>query len=218
VDLEVTSGKLRFLAALILLVMGGVALAAQSNKRSDKPLYKWVDEKGVVHYGDSVPPQYAKEERRVLNSQGVEVGKLEREKSDAERAADAARNRASDSARQRDQVLLTSYVSVDQIEEVRDQRLDLIEGQVRVTTQYLDTLQGRLKNLQTKAHFFRPYSSNETAEPMPDQLAEDLVRTVKEIRQQERNLAGKRAEQVAVREQSQSDIDRYLELRAPRAN
>lgn len=209
-----TSGKVPFLAAFVLLVTSGIALAAQSNRSSsDKPLYKWVDEKGVVHYGDSVPPEYAKQERRVLNSQGVEVRRLEREKTDSERAADAARAREIESARQRDQMLITSYASVDQIEELRDQRLDLIEGQVRVTTQYLDTLQGRLRDLQNKANFFKPYSSNATADPMPDQLAEDLVRTAREIRFHEKNLAGKRAEQEALREQFQSDIDRYQVLK-----
>lgn len=217
VDFEVNTSKLQWLAATVLFVTGGIALAAQTNS-SDRPLYKWTDEKGVVHYGDSVPPQYVKQERRVLNTQGVEVGRLEREKTDAERAAEAARLRATNDARHRDQVLLTSYVSVDQIEELRDQRLDLIEGQVRVTTLYLDTLQGRLKTLQSQAHFFQPYSSNESADPMPDHLAEDLVRTVKEIRQQERNLAGKRAEQVALRSRFQSDIDRYIELKKSRTN
>lgn len=212
------SSKLQWLAAAVLFVTGGIALAAQTKSSSDKPLYKWTDEKGVVHYGDSVPPQYVKQERRVLNTQGVEVGRLEREKTDAERAADAALLRSTNDARHRDQVLMTSYASVDQIEELRDQRLDLIEGQVRVTTLYLDTLQGRLKTLQSQANFFQPYSSNESADPMPDHLAEDLVRTVKEIRQQERNLAGKRAEQVALRARFQSDIDRYLELKRPRTN
>jgi len=157
--------KLQWLAATVLCVTGGMALAAQT---SDKTLYKWTDEKGVVHYGDSVPPQYVKQERRVLNSQGVEVGRLEREKTDAERTVEAARLRASNDARHRDQMLLTSYVSVGQIEELRDQRLDLIEGQVRVTTLYLDTLQGRLKSLQSQANFFQPYSSNDSAGPMPD--------------------------------------------------
>lgn len=207
--------KLQWLAATVLCVMGGMALAAQT---SDKPLYKWTDEKGVVHYGDSVPPQYVKQERRVLNSQGVEVGRLEREKTDAERTAEAARLRVSNDARHRDQMLLTSYVSVSQIEELRDQRLDLIEGQVRVTTLYLDTLQGRLQSLQSQANFFQPYSPNDSAGPMPDRLAEDLVRTVREIRQQERNLAGKRAEQMALRAQFQSDIDRYLELKRSTSN
>jgi len=218
VDFEVNTSKLQWLAATVLFVTGGIALAAQTNSGADRPLYKWTDEKGVVHYGDSVPPQYVKQERRVLNTQGVEVGRLEREKTDAERAAEAARLRAANDARHRDQVLLTSYVSVDQIEELRDQRLDLIEGQVRVTTLYLDTLQGRLKTLQSQAHFFQLYSSNDSADPMPDHLAEDLVRTVKEIRQQERSLAGKRAEQVALRARFQSDIDRYLELKTSRSN
>jgi hypothetical protein len=183
---------------------------------SDKPMYKWVDEKGVVHYGDTIPAQYAKQERSILNHQGVEVGRLGAEKTEAERALDAARERAATDARHRDQVLLTTYVSVKQIEQLRDQRLDLLEGQVRVTSQYLDTLQGQLADLQARSLFYKPYSTKEAAGPMPDKLAEDLVRTIKEIRQQERNLAGKRAEQGALREHFQFDIQRYNELTASR--
>ena len=202
------------LAAILLAAVPSALLAA--NTSSDRPLYKWVDEKGVVHYGDSIPPQYAKQERSVLNHQGVEVGRLNAEKTDAQRAADAARDRATTDAHHRDQVLLTTYVSVQQIEQLRDQRLDLIEVQVRVTSQYLGTLQGRLQDLQTRSLFYAPYSSTEGAGPMPDALAEDLVRTVKEIRLQERNLAGKRAEQGAVRERFETDIQRYTELVASR--
>ena len=203
-----------FVTAALLAASPTALLAATSG--SDKPLYKWVDEKGVVHYGDSIPPQYAKKERTILNRQGVEVGRLDAEKTDAERALDAARDRASSDARHRDQVLLTTYVSVQQIEQLRDQRLDLLEGQVKVTAQYLDTLQGRLADLQARSLFYRPYSANDGAGPMPDALAEDLVRTIKEIRQQERNLEGKRAEQGALRERFQSDIQRYTELTAKR--
>ncbi len=202
------------LAAILLAAVPTALLAA--NTSSDRPLYKWVDEKGVVHYGDSIPPQYAKQERSVLNRQGVEVGRLDAEKTDAQRAADAARDRATTDAHHRDQVLLTTYVSVQQIEQLRDQRLDLIEVQVKVTSQYLGTLQGRLQDLQTRSLFYAPYSSTEGAGPMPDALAEDLVRTVKEIRLQERNLASKRAEQGAVREHFESDIQRYTELVAAR--
>jgi len=201
--------------AAALLAAGPTALLA-ANTGADRPLYKWVDEKGIVHYGDSIPPQYAKQERSVLNRQGVEVGRLNAEKSDAQRAAEAARDRAVTDSRHRDQVLVTTYVSVQQIEQLRDQRLDLIEGQVRVTTQYLDTLQGRLQDLQSRSFFYAPYSSNDGAGPMPDGLAEDLVRTIKDIRLQERNLASKRAEQSVVRERFQSDIQRYTELMADR--
>lgn len=210
-DFAVIPGKLSSLLALLLFITGVPALAAQNT--SDKPLYKWTDEKGVVHYGDSIPPQYAKQERHVLNRQGVEVQRLDGEKSDAQRAADAERERASMIAYHRDQRLIRSYVSVEQIEEIRDQRLDLIAGQVKVTSQYLETLEGRLKTLQTQAQFFKPYSSNGSADPMPDHLAEDLVRTVREIRLQQSNLAGKRAEEQALRNDFQADIDRYRELK-----
>jgi hypothetical protein len=206
--------SLRIAPALLTatLVVAGPAASLAATNGSEKPVYKWVDEKGVTHYGDSIPAQYAKQERSIINRQGIEVGHLDAEKSDAERARDAARDRAANDAHHRDQVLLTTYVSVKQIEQLRDQRLDLIEGQVKVTAQYLDTLQGRLQDLQTRSLLYKPYSTNETARPLPDGLAEDLVRTVKEIRMQERNLASKREEQSVVRDRFQSDITRYVEL------
>jgi hypothetical protein len=210
------------LLPVALWVAGLIALSVSSveaadNKR-DKPVYKWTDEKGVVHYGDSIPPQYSKQDRRVLNEQGVEVGLLEAEKSEAQRAAEAARGSAAARTRKRDQVLLTSYVSEQQIEQLRDQRLDMIEGQVQVTSQYIDTLKARLEALHAQAQFFRPYSTHNGAKPMPDHLAQDLVRTVNEIRAQNRNLVAKREEQNVLRDQFKADIDRYRELKAGRRN
>ena len=80
-----------FVTAALLAASPPALLAATAG--SDKPLYKWVDEKGIVHYGDSIPPQYAKQERSILNRHGVEVGRLDAEKTEAERALDAARDR-----------------------------------------------------------------------------------------------------------------------------
>lgn len=211
-----TIGRHARITSLVLAAFLVAGSAASWAAQSSKPLYKWVDEKGIVHYGDSIPPQYAKQERRVLNEQGVEVGRLEAERSDAQRAEDDAHRRAIAGARERDKILLTTYMSEKQIEELRDQRLDLIQGQITVANQYLDTLNARLEKLHTQAQFFRPYSSNDGAKPMPDALAEDLVRTVKEIRVQERNLATKHEEQRALRAQFQTDIDRFRELKASR--
>jgi hypothetical protein len=203
-------------ALVASLALFSLAAFAADKGGKDKPVYKWTDEKGVVHYGDSIPAQYSKQDRRVLNEQGVEVGRLEAEKTAEQRAADEQRIRATASAKQRDQVLLTTYVSEQQIEQLRDQRLDLIEGQVQVTSQYLDTLNTRLDTLQTQAQFFKPYSSNAGAKPMPDHLAEDLVRTLNEIRVQQRNLASKRKEQNDVRDRFAADISRFRELKTGR--
>jgi hypothetical protein len=48
---------------------------------------------------------------------------------------------------------------------------------------------------------------------MSDQLAEDLVRVGNDIRTQEANLQQKRTEAAKVREQFDSDITRFKELK-----
>src|SRR5271169_937278 len=50
--------------------------------------YRWVDEQGVVHYGDHVPPEYTGKDRTILNGRGVEVGHLDAQKSAEQIAAD----------------------------------------------------------------------------------------------------------------------------------
>lgn len=206
----------RFVLTVLCAVAGISTSAAGPNSGKEETVYKWVDEKGVVHYGDTIPAQYANKERRVLNEQGVEVGRLDAQKTEEQIAAEESQRRLIARARQRDQILLTTYVSEDQIEQLRDQRLDLIEGQVKVTTLYLDTLQGRMERLNSQAQFFKPYNSSAGAGPMPDQLASDLVRTINEIRAQKRNLDNKRKEQMALREQFQADLDRYRQLKTGR--
>jgi multidrug resistance efflux pump len=52
---------------------------------------------------------------------------------------------------------------------------------------------------------------------MPDDLAEDLIRTLNEMRSQNDALSAKDDEQTAMRKQFQADIDRYKQLRSARA-
>jgi len=47
---------------------------------------------------------------------------------------------------------------------------------------------------------------------MPDDLAEDLVRTINELREQTNALAAHKEEETQLRAQFQSDIERYREL------
>jgi hypothetical protein len=101
------------LACTALVCAGACAAAAPSSKQG--VAYRWVDEQGVVHYGDHIPPQYASQDRAILNSQGVEVGHLDAQKSQ-EQVAAAARERATQmKQRQHDAFLITTYTSVKDI-------------------------------------------------------------------------------------------------------
>jgi hypothetical protein len=202
------------------LVAAGYALAcvtltaAAANDSKGPVVYRWVDEHGVVHYGDRVPPQYAQREASVLNSQGVEVGRLSAEKTSEQ--LDAANHEQEELRKQRqhDDFLLATYTSVADIEQLRDERLQQLKGQRVSAEQYLAGLHERLLALQARAMLFKPYSAADQAQRMPDDLAEQLVRTLNEIRTQRTALAAKDRQESAVRAQFQADIDRYRELHA----
>jgi len=202
-------------------VLFGAALATaagaappqhRSSSKQGGIAYKWVDDQGVVHYGDNVPPQYSQQQRSVLNDQGVEVGHIDAAMT-PEQAAAAARKKAQElKQRQHDSFLMSTYTSVADIEALRDLRLDQLQGQRSATEQYVDGLRSRLGALQTRAVTYMPYSANPDARRMPDDVAENLVRTLNEMHQQSAALVAKAVEEKTLRAQFDSDIQRYREL------
>jgi Domain of unknown function (DUF4124) len=202
--------RTQIFALALLCIAGPLAYGAGDNKAV---AYRWVDENGVVHYGDRLPPQYAKKESAILNKQGVEVGHTEAQKTAEQVAEEQRRADAALRQKQHDVFLLTTYTSVKDIEALRDERLVQISGQRRAAEAYVEGLHARLNNLQTRAKNFAPYSDKPGARRMPDDLAEDLVRTMNEMKAQKSALAAKDAEESTLRAQFQADIERYRELR-----
>jgi hypothetical protein len=130
--------------------------------------YRWVDEQGVVHYGDNIPPQYAQQDRAVLNRDGLEVGHLEAAKSPQQAAAEAQAKADALKQRQHDSFLVSTYTSVKDIEALRDVRLDQLQGQRAAAEQYVESLRRAFGTLQVRAVAFQPYAPN--ARRMPDDL------------------------------------------------
>ena len=176
-------------------------------------VYRWVDSHGIVHYGDQIPPKYSSREREVVNPEGVVVKRMAAQQTAAEIAAEQQREHAAQAKRNRDRNLLNTYVSVSDIVRLRDQRLALVADQVNVTRQFLDILQAKLVRLRADSLRYRPYAANPKAAPMPDQLADDLVRVGTDIRTQRQNLVEKQGEETAMRAQFDGDIKRFKELK-----
>ncbi len=209
------SGRLpRVLLALLAASAAVHSLAAApTHSTNDKSVtYRWTDEQGIVHYGDRVPPQYSQKERTVLNSQGVEVRKLDAQKTPEQLAEEQRIRQAALRQKQHDAFLMNTYTSVKDIEALRDLRLDQLKGQKIAAQQYVESLQSRLGALQTRAQVFKPYSPRPEAHRMPDDLAEDLVHTLNELRTQSNELATKSEEETNLKAQFQADIERYQEL------
>jgi hypothetical protein len=213
------------LKQLIWVLCAGVSLAAgmslaataladnTSTPGSDRRVYQWQDEHGVTHYGDRIPPEYASQEHRVINGQGIEIEHTDAQKTAEQMAEDERRTADAVQRANRDRNLLASYVSVQEIEHLRDQRIALVSDQIKVTGQFLDTLNKKMNGLRSASARYKPYSADPNAPPMTDQLAEDLVRVGSDIITQEENLREKRSEVAAMSRQFESDIARFKELK-----
>ena len=110
-----------------------VALAAVASL-AQAGMYKCVDDKGVTHYGDRLSAQCAGHASAELNQRGVVVKRSERALTVEEMKAkefEAERNKveAQKEAEQRrkDNALLSSYTSVQDIDAARDRELQRVD-------------------------------------------------------------------------------------------
>lgn len=207
-----------FLLAVALALTGVWAIAGASDQGPGE-VYRWVDNAGVVHYGDRVPPRYAQKATTIINEDGVVVGQV----SAAMTAGQLARANRKKAQRlkqqQRDTFLLTTYSSVADIKQLRDQRIAQIEGQRTAAAQYIASLHRQLLTLQARAMLYKPYNPSGSAQRLPDDLTEQIVHTLDELRVEHLTLQQKLQQEAAIRAQFHADIVRYRQLtdRPPRS-
>lgn len=209
--------SLRTLIPALLLALFALQAGAAAAQSEKKKLYRWVDKHGQVHYGDSVPAEYADQDRDILNRQGVPVGREEGIITVEEAAAKAAEEKAARDEQKRklrDRVLMQTYQSVRELEVLRDNRLELVDAQLTIQEQSLANLRAQRAQIQKQATRYAPLSKDPDAAPLPDELSSDLERSANDIATQEKNLEKRRDERESIRINFETDIKRYKELRA----
>jgi hypothetical protein len=211
-----TLRKVNWKALSLLAISFGLATGATAQQQ----VYRWVDKDGVVHYGDHVPPEYANRDRDILNDQAVTVGfergeltAEQRAALEKEQAAEENERRQQEEQLRRDRVLLNTYLTVNDIEALRDRRLELLDSQIRVTEQYLESLRKRHTVLERQAARFTENSDESDANAvMPDDLATELAQSDASISLYEETLQQAQMERQALSESFAADIERFREL------
>ncbi len=201
------------LITFLLLVMLPISVSAAGKNQT---MYRWVDTNGLVHYGDSVPAEYAELERQIVNDHGITVdvlrAKLTAEEIAEEKRQDQLRLQRKLELRQ-DQALLATYLTVDEILMHRDRRIELFEAQARVTELYLRNLERRMSTLKEEASGFQPYSEDPDAEMISADLAGDIATTKKAIIRHEANLQRFQTDQQGIVARFDGDINRFKKLK-----
>jgi len=200
--------------ATLLLLLGAIAGAASAQPAHK--LYRWVDKDGVVHYGDSIPAEYAELEREEVNEHGITVKVMQAKKTQEELAEEARLaevQKEEELQRRADQALLATYLSVDEILMHRDRRVELFQAQARVTELYLRNLQKRMESLREEASKYRPYSNDPDAPMIDADLAEDLATTHETIERHQANLRRFHEDEQNIVARFDGDIDRFKKLK-----
>ena len=177
-------------------------------------MYKWVDDQGEVHYGNSVPPEYADKERRKLNERGRTVKVYDAAKT-PEEIAEAARleairleqERVAAAQARKDHVLMATYSSEDDMLKTRDGKLAALEGLIQLTQRRIISMNNRMKQLTEDAADYE-----RGGKPVPDVLTRQIENIRVQTTENESFILIKLQEQDEINVLFQKDIARFREL------
>jgi hypothetical protein len=213
-----TSILMAAIPALLVAIASLPASAATQKKKQPgvspkEAVYHCRDARGQSHFGQAIPPACMDLDVEVMDDTGRVLRVIPGRRTLEQLSAQKAINEAQKAAAQRDRTLLATYLSVADIERLRDQRLELLEQQSRVTHQYIGNLREREARLMADVQRYRPYNTSPNAPALPDHVAEDIVNTVNGLQVYEQELAKNTAEQEKLRRAFAADIARFKELR-----
>jgi chromosome segregation ATPase len=180
-----------------------------------KQMYRWVDSQGKVHYGDTIPPEYAKQGSKEMTKSGRVVKETppaqtpEQIKARAE--AEARDKEAKDKAeerKRRDKALLASYTTVGELDLAEKRNLEAVDLQIKSNELRIKSVQGRLDGLTKQESFFASRKK-----PVPPDLADDIKQTETEIDHLRGNIADLNRDKDALRARYGADRKRYMELK-----
>ena len=180
---------------------------------AEAKLYKWVDEKGVTHYGETIPPEYAGKDNVLFDDKGRVIKKNTQLTAEERRAANEAavqKRQAELSAKEqnrKDKMLLNTYSNENEIDLARDRNLQ----QVEALTNSIQLLQ---KSAEESAKDFQQEAKQFTAagKPIPASLKKDIADSDKKIIKLQQRLAKALEKRDAIRANFEANKIRYRKL------
>ncbi len=205
---------------IILAAPAAMPVLAAGASGSRESYFRCRDARGQTYFGDSIPIQCHNLDTEVLSANGnvlrVIDGVASRAEKEQRKSAEEAAKKTQQDAAMRDRMLVEAYLSVQEIENLRDQRVALVEAQIRLDEQNLTALKEREQRLLRQVQRFRPYSDQPNAAPMPDHIAEEMVNMVKSSAVTTQRITAKQSEKQEVVAKFSSDISRFKELKGIR--
>ena len=176
--------------------------------------YRWVDKNGDTQYGDQVPVEDTQLGRELVNKEGQVVEKVEPARSPEEQRKFEEVQRIANLQRQKvldqeayDRVLLATFNSVEEIENVRDERVSLIEQSINLSKSRLRKQEKELSKLnESRTRFI-----DRDMQP-PEWISKNEAKVLTQIEAIEEYVRNRTLEKEKLKKQFNKDIARYKEL------
>lgn len=197
--------KLKLFAALVTgLTLSLPAMAT---------LYKWVDNNGTTHYGETIPPEYADKDHEVLNKEGRVIRSEEvmtPERRHARDLQDAKKREEAEAAleqQRHDKTLINIYNSADEIDLARIRNVQQIDARINAINFSIKAANDNLLSLQSEADNLAKANRK-----IPASLQQDLQDAKDRLTKLQKDVAVPLAEKAALEARFAADKARYIEL------
>lgn len=191
---------------IILLSLTPLSVAAGT--------YKWVDERGATHYGDSIPPAYVNQGATELSKKGLVLKQtapaLTSEQRHSRQEEIDFKNEQLHKTRElrrRDNALLNTYTSLSEIDLARDrnlQQLELLHTGAQTRSKLITS---RLSGFRTEAAQYKTVKK-----PVPPHLKADIERAQLEFDRVEASMTRNLQDIEMIKAKFAADRIRYQEL------
>jgi Domain of unknown function (DUF4124) len=195
-----------FSAYLVLIVVSFSTTA-------EAKLYKWVDDKGVTHYGEVIPPEYANKSNELLSDKGrlikrtEEINNKERRPNEQDEAKNRIDNEAKLELSRKDKALLNTFSNEKEIDLARDRNLRQVESLISSIQSLQKGAQESLMNYQQEAA-----DRKLAGRKLPASLQADITEGADRLTKLQLDLVKAQEKAATVKANYEADKMRFREL------
>lgn len=194
---------------LIAVFIAGIAFSFPVAAK----MYKWVDDKGTTHYGETIPPEYANKDRSELGKSGRVIEKKEVLTPEERRASEQAdiKKRADEEAalerKRRDKALINTYSNEKEIDLARNRNLQQVEARIGSISSQLKMANDNLLAFQKEAD-----ALVKAGKKIHPSLQEDLKESQERLAKLQQDMEKAKTEKATLDARYDADKARYKEL------
>lgn len=198
---------MKIFSTCLLLIVVAFSTTAEAK------LYKWVDDKGVTHYGEVIPPEYTNKSNVLLSDKGrlikrnEEINNTERRANGGDEAKERIDNEAKLEQSRKDKALLNTFSNEKEIDLARDRNLHQVESLISSIQSLQKSARESLKNYQQEAE-----ERKRVGKKLHASLQADIIEGENKLAKLQLDLVKAQEKAAAVKASYEADKMRFREL------